>query len=223
MSNTRLTHSQLRVLLALFSCRDAIGNLVPTGARDITNICHLKLRPTRKALSDLIDMKWVVIAHQDTKNPLFLPTAQMLPSATDDASDNLTLPLENVENEPPPRNTASPKATSIDLSAFEGWPISQDTIKRFIAHRKVKKSPLTQYALELNLKAALRGQEEIGMTADEVLLFTIKEGWQGVNLKWIDNRRRGNPKGRTRPRAAEIAKKAAEKRARIMLRNKQHQ
>ncbi|WP_294030764.1 hypothetical protein [Thiolapillus sp.] len=61
------------------------------------------------------------------------------------------------------------------------------------------------------------------MTADEVLLFTIKEGWQGVNLKWIDNRRRGNPKGRTRPRAAEIAKKAAEKRARIMLRNKQHQ
>ena len=76
--------------------------------------------------------------------------------------------------------------------------LSREVVAEFIEHRKVKKSKLTQYALELAIAEA-SGAAQIGMTPDEVFRQTIANGWAGVNLDWLAQRARRGGKAAAKP------------------------
>lgn len=61
--------------------------------------------------------------------------------------------------------------------------ISEEARKEFIQWRKLAKKPLTEGALARQMKIALRAFE-VGMTPDELIYFTIDQGWQGINIEY---------------------------------------
>jgi biotin operon repressor len=64
--------------------------------------------------------------------------------------------------------------------------ITAETIKQFILHRKVKKSPLTQNALELTCKTAMKCKEAFDLDPNEAIQYGIERGWQSINVKWME-------------------------------------
>lgn len=76
--------------------------------------------------------------------------------------------------------------------------ISETAIKEFIEHRKLLKKPLTQGALERNMREAVKGVE-FGLTPEQVIYETIDAGWQGIKAQWVANRLR-QPVQKTRDR-----------------------
>ena len=64
--------------------------------------------------------------------------------------------------------------------------ITAETVKQFIIHRKAKKAPLTQRALELTCKTAMKCKEEFNLDPNEAILYGIERGWQSINVKWME-------------------------------------
>lgn len=54
----------------------------------------------------------------------------------------------------------------------------------FIKHRTAIKAPLTQFAFDLNMKAAVKAAE-LGFSANEAIEETIMNGWRRINGEWL--------------------------------------
>lgn len=89
---------------------------------------------------------------------------------------------------PPPSRKRAATALRIDaIEAVQRGVVSHQVVEAFIEHREALRKPLTQRALEINIRNAA-GAMDIGMTPDEAIEQTIAAGWQGVNLEWLRNR-----------------------------------
>lgn len=59
--------------------------------------------------------------------------------------------------------------------------VGEQVIKHFIDHRIAMKKPLTTYALGLQIEESKRAHE-VGMSPEELIIYTIKKTWQGINI-----------------------------------------
>ena len=66
--------------------------------------------------------------------------------------------------------------------------LTKPALLEFIQHRKNKKAPLTQNALDRLIKTAVSCGDALAMTPDNVLAEVIDAGWTGVKLAWLQNR-----------------------------------
>lgn len=64
--------------------------------------------------------------------------------------------------------------------------ILPEVVIAFIEHRKAIKSPLTQFALELACKDAMKCQELHGIDPNDALRRVIAQGWKGCNPKYFE-------------------------------------
>jgi DNA-binding transcriptional regulator YhcF (GntR family) len=62
--------------------------------------------------------------------------------------------------------------------------ITPQAVKNFIDHRQVLKAPLTQHALEIQMREASKASS-IGLTAEEAIDQTILACWKSINLDWL--------------------------------------
>lgn len=92
---------------------------------------------------------------------------------------NTKTTTENTNNKKDLTNVKSKKAkTALELLAEFG--ITDQLAEDFIAHRKIKKAPITQTALE-----RLQAQAEIvDLPLEEVVAIMIDRNWTGFNAKW---------------------------------------
>lgn len=81
----------------------------------------------------------------------------------------------------PKKNRSTP--ATIDITTRPDA-IDDQTALAFIDHRKAIKKPLTQHAFDLAMQEAMRGPE-IGMSPNDVINASIRNGWQGVNIDWL--------------------------------------
>jgi hypothetical protein len=68
--------------------------------------------------------------------------------------------------------------------------ISAEVAQEFIEYRQAmgKRYALkTQGAFDRQIKIALRAHE-VGMTPDELIMWTIDQNWQGINISYTKNR-----------------------------------
>ena len=68
--------------------------------------------------------------------------------------------------------------------------ISSEVAQEFIEYRQAmgKRYALkTQGAFDRQMKIALRAHE-VGMTPDELIMWTIDQSWQGINISYTKNR-----------------------------------
>ena len=88
----------------------------------------------------------------------------------------------------------APKARRqrLDVTAFAD-DISADTLQAFAEHRRAMRAPLTQRALELTVKAAIKAAGELGITAEQAIDEAITAGWKTVRAEWLRNRGAGKP------------------------------
>lgn len=63
-----------------------------------------------------------------------------------------------------------------------------DTLRAFAEHRRAMRSPLTQHALALTVKAAVKAAGELGITAEQAIDEAITSGWKTVRADWLRNR-----------------------------------
>lgn len=81
--------------------------------------------------------------------------------------------------------------------------ISKTVWEDFKSHRKAKKAPVTETAVNRIRTEA----EKIGWTLEQALIETCAQGWQGFKAEWISNNQ--NPKGKnTNDRIAKIAQQS---------------
>lgn len=119
-------------------------------------------------------------------------------------------PIKNRNKEKTKKNTSQ----KIDLQNLPSE-ISETIAQAYIEHRKLIKKPLTQFAFDLAIKESLRAPEA-GMTPEQLIEYSIRNGWQGINVDWAKNRTGKNGNGNkplSAPErvAAAYAKKNAEK------------
>jgi len=62
--------------------------------------------------------------------------------------------------------------------------IDIEAAKSFIEMRAMKKKPLTQRAFDQAMKKSIMGFT-VGLTATEVIDYTVEKGWDGINLNFI--------------------------------------
>ena len=62
--------------------------------------------------------------------------------------------------------------------------VSEGTWKDFIAHRKAKKAPLTETALN----GIIREADKAGWGLEEALIETCTRGWQSFKAEWVDTK-----------------------------------
>ena len=79
------------------------------------------------------------------------------------------------------------KYKNIELDGLD-IEIDIEAAKSFIEMRAMKKKPLTQRAFDQAMKKALMAFQ-IGMTATEVIDYTVEKGWDGINLNYVTNAR----------------------------------
>lgn len=122
------------------------------------------------------------------------------------ASKGPQLKNERSKEELPIKNTPQTK----DTLSVENLPacILPEVAQAFISHRKALKSPLTQYALELACKDAMKCQELYGIDPNDALRRVIAQGWKGCNPKYFEPKpdrvhRNGSPAKTARQRYME--------------------
>lgn len=81
----------------------------------------------------------------------------------------------------------APKKQRLDVSEFQNQ-VSIETLRAFAEHRRALRSPLTQHALGLTVKAAIKASEELGITAEQAIDEAITAGWKTVRADWLRNR-----------------------------------
>ena len=74
----------------------------------------------------------------------------------------------------------------LDYSVMIEAGIPEAAIKRFIEYRKLKKKPLNQRSLEMNMREAHKAQQ-IGITPEQAIDYSIYRGWQGIKANWLKN------------------------------------
>ncbi|WP_334468923.1 replication protein [Arsenophonus sp. PmNCSU2021_1] len=82
------------------------------------------------------------------------------------------------------------KKSELDLSSFEQLP-SESVWGDYLQHRKNKKAPLTQTALN-RLATAVNEANALGYSTDNVLAECMLRNWQGFNAAWLENKRSSN-------------------------------
>jgi len=75
----------------------------------------------------------------------------------------------------------------LNLEAMTKAGIDVDAIKDFIEHRKTIKKPLTQRALEMNMREAWKAKK-LGITPEQAIDYTIFKCWIGVNCSHMSDR-----------------------------------
>lgn len=106
---------------------------------------------------------------------------------------------------PPNSEKQKPKKRdNIDLAALPDS-LSQDVWADFVKHRKAKKAPLTQTAVN-RIASELATAMQAGWTADAALAEAMAAGWTGVKAEWLQNRvgtqrapPAGNPQADNKP------------------------
>lgn len=91
-------------------------------------------------------------------------------------------PSGEPSRKPKKRETASP----LDLSRFPEMP-SEEVWADYVKHRKAKRAPLTQTAVNLIAKE-LSLAAGYGWTVDDALSEAMAAGWQGLKAAWLMNR-----------------------------------
>ena len=74
--------------------------------------------------------------------------------------------------------------------------ISEKTAKDLIDHRLAKKSPLVQSSFDLLIQKSQK-PNSLGCTPDQVIQECMANGWQGIEISWLENKHRGNHENRT--------------------------
>ncbi|HGJ5854773.1 replication protein, partial [Arsenophonus nasoniae] len=82
------------------------------------------------------------------------------------------------------------KKSELDLSRFEQLP-SELVWADYLQHRKNKKAPLTQTALN-RLATAVNEANALGYSTDNVLAECMLRNWQGFNAAWLENKKSSN-------------------------------
>lgn len=82
------------------------------------------------------------------------------------------------------------KKKKIDVPKPEN--VSDETWQDFLKHRKAKKAPVTQTAINRIASEAVKA----GWTLEQALQETIMRGWQGFKAEWINNNQQGNNHGK---------------------------
>jgi hypothetical protein len=90
------------------------------------------------------------------------------------------------------RDAPKTRRQRLDVNAFADE-VSFDTLQAFADHRRAMRSPLTQRALELTVKAATKAADELGITAEQAIDEAIVAGWKTVKAEWLRNRGAGKP------------------------------
>ncbi len=80
----------------------------------------------------------------------------------------------------------SPKSKHFDFSKLPKS-VDQSAVQNFIDHRQALNAPLTQHALEIQMREAAQAAS-IGLTPSDVIDQTIGAGWKSINLTWLQNR-----------------------------------
>jgi phage replication O-like protein O len=81
----------------------------------------------------------------------------------------------------------APKKQRLNVSEFQDQ-VAIETLHAFAEHRRALRSPLTQHALGLTVKAAIKASEELGITAEQAIDEAITAGWKTVRADWLRNR-----------------------------------
>lgn len=79
------------------------------------------------------------------------------------------------------------KKSELDLSRFEQLP-SELVWADYLQHRKNKKAPLTQTALN-RLATAVNEANALGYSTDNVLAECMLRNWQDFNAAWLENKK----------------------------------
>lgn len=85
------------------------------------------------------------------------------------------------------REAPKTRRQRLDLNAFADQ-VSIDTLQAFADHRRALRSPLTQRALELTVKAAVQAAGELNITVEHAIDEAIAAGWKTVRTEWLRNR-----------------------------------
>lgn len=80
----------------------------------------------------------------------------------------------------------SPKSNHFDFSKLPKS-VDQSAVQNFIDHRQALNAPLTQHALEIQMREAAQAAS-IGLSPADVIDQTIGAGWKSINLTWLQNR-----------------------------------
>lgn len=88
--------------------------------------------------------------------------------------------------------TPKTRRRQLDISVFADE-VSIETLEAFAEHRRALRSPLTQRAMELTVKAATKAANELGITAEQAIDEAIAAGWKTVRTEWLRNRGADKP------------------------------
>jgi hypothetical protein len=94
-------------------------------------------------------------------------------------------PESNQQEQPITGTTVIYIYKGLDLKPFEK-DVSIEHLKHLIDHRITKKAKPTQHALKLQVKRLTRSQE-VGMTPEELIDYTIEKNWIAVNIDYTKN------------------------------------
>ncbi|WP_187153333.1 hypothetical protein [Candidatus Arsenophonus triatominarum] len=86
-----------------------------------------------------------------------------------------------------PKTKIITKKSELNLSLFEQKP-SESVWDDYLQHRKNKKAPLTQTALN-RLATAVNEANELGYSTDNVLAECMLRNWQGFEVSWIEQKK----------------------------------
>lgn len=86
----------------------------------------------------------------------------------------------------------APKKQRLNVSEFQDQ-VDTKALHAFVEHRRALRSPLTQHALGLTVKAAIKASEELGITAEQAIDEAITAGWKTVRADWLRNRGVNSP------------------------------
>lgn len=92
------------------------------------------------------------------------------------------------------------KKESSPAFSFEHWPVdpSPEVWADFVVHRKAKRAPLTQAAVD-GLGREIVKACRLGLTVDDCLTEAMLRGWQGIKADWLIRDMAQNQQGGGQP------------------------
>lgn len=176
-----LDASERLVMLALADHADDDGRCYPSIAR-LHKRTSMTDRGVQKVIARLVEKGFVSIIQNGGRSGANLYIVSPTPEPRSPLNDvhprtTFTTPPNVVPKTPEPRSP-KPSRTIIEPSVIRATlceVMSEDVADGFIAHRKARRSKLTEHAASLIAKK-LRGHPD----ADAVVLRSIENGWTGI-------------------------------------------
>ncbi|QRE00631.1 primosomal protein I [Pseudomonas phage Itty13] len=182
----QMSATQKAVLISLADNANDEGVCWPSIAKICMRTC-LSERAVQNAIKWLASAKIVTVNERTGRSSYFTitPAAYAPPQEVRPAAG-----APRTVKEPQQEPTKEPKksaAAQLDLSGFPEQP-SPAVWADFLKHRKAKRAPLTQTAVNL-LAKELSLAAGSGWSVDDALAEAMAAGWQSLKAAWLANRR----------------------------------